>query len=174
MTYNVPLSELRRVGYTDMEVPGKIGSPRANLPALFIRMRPFDVNPAGASGRDVRTKALLDTGASVSLAPMWSIYQMGVTLDKGSRHEVFGPSGSFYVYDTEIGVEIDDNEGWLDIGVISAVVPDTEWSRDPKFRLPFLLGRQGFFDKFDMCISESQKAVWLRKIGGWPQIGSPA
>ena len=52
------------------------------------------------------------------------------------------------------------------------LVPDTEQSRDPAFHIPFLLGRRGFFDKFDMCISESQKALWLRRIGGWVQGAS--
>ena len=174
MTYNVPPAELKRVEYTSMEVPRRIGSPRAIMPVLFIRMRPFDVDPADAGSLAVLAKALLDTGASVSSVPMWLLYKMGAVVDKGSRHEVFGASGSFYAYKAKIGVEIEHNEGWLDIGVINVVVPDTEWSRDPEFHLPLLLGRRGFFNKFDMCISESQKAVWLRKIGGWPQAGSPA
>ena len=83
-------------------------------------------------------------------------------------------SGAFYAHDIKVGVGIEHNDDWLDIGVISAVVPDTSQSRDPGFHLPFLLGRRGFFDRFGMCASESQKAVWLRRIGGWPQGGSPA
>ena len=139
-----------------MEVPGKIGSPRANLPALFIRMHPFDVSPTDASGLAVRVRALLDTGASVSSVPMWLLYRMGASVDKGSRYEVFGASGGFYAYKAKIGVEIEHNEGWLDIGVISVIVPDTEWSRNPRFRLPFLLGR-GAFSTSSTCASASPK-----------------
>lgn len=174
MTYNVPPAELKRVEYTDMEVPAEGGPSRASSPALFIRIRPFNLGPADASNCMVQAIALLDTGASLSLVPMWSLDKMGIVADEGSRRAVFGPSDAFYAYRIKIGVEIEHDEGWLDIGVISAVVPDTKWSRDPRFHIPFLLGRRGFFDKFDMCISESQKAVWLRKIGGWPQAGSPA
>lgn len=174
MTYNVPTAELKRVGYTDMEIPAETGPSHASSPAIFIRIRPFNIDPADARNCMVQAKALLDTGASVSSVPMWSLDKMGIVVDEGSRRAVFGPSDAFYAYDIKIGVEIEHNEGWLDIGIISAVVPDTKQSHDPRFRIPFLLGRRGFFDKFDMCISESQKAVWLHKIGGWPQAGSPA
>ena len=172
MTYNAPPAEMKRVGYSDMEVPAETGWSLANVPALFIRLRPFDVDPADVGKRAVRAKAMLDTGASVSSVPMWSLDRLGIAVDKESKHAVFGPSNSFHAYNIKIGVEIEHGEGWLDIGVISAVSPDTEQSRDPRFRIPFLLGRRGFFDKFDMYISESQKAVWLRRIGGWPQAGS--
>ena len=36
------------------------------------------------------------------------------------------------------------------------------------------LGRRDFFGEFDTCISESQQAVWLRRIGGWPRAGALA
>ena len=172
MTYNAPPAEMKRVGYSDMEVPAETGWSLANMPALVVRLRPFDVSPADVGDCTIYAKAMLDTGASVSSVPMWSLDKMGITVDKKSRHAVFGPSDRFYAYNIKIGVEIEHGKGWLDIGVINAIAPDTEQSRDPRFRIPFLLGRRGFFDKFDMYISESQKAVWLRKIGGWPQTGS--
>ena len=82
--------------------------------------------------------------------------------------------GDFQAYGTRIGIEIEHDMGCLDICVVDALVPDTARSRDPDFHLPFLLGRRGFFDKFDTCISESQQTVWLRRIGGWPRAGVQA
>lgn len=111
---------------------------------------------------------MLDTGASASSVPLWSLDQMGITADKKSRQMVFGAGGPFPAYVAKIGLEIEHDEKWLDIGVVSALVPDTKWSADPRYQLPFLLGRCGFFDKFDMYVSETQRAVWLRNIGGWP------
>ena len=174
MTYNAPPAELKRFDYANVEVPGESGPTFAPLPALFIRMRPVGVNPADAGDRMVRADAMLDTGASASFVPMWSLDRLGTAVDKGTRREVLGPSGYFHAYDVEFEAEIEHDEGWFDVGVMNALTPDTERSRDPRFRFPFLLGRRGFFNNYDMCISESQKAVWLRKIGGWPQIGSPA
>ena len=173
MTYNAPPAEMKRFDYANVEVPGETGPSLVPVPALLIRMRPAGADPAGAGGRTVQAVAMLDTGASASTVPMWPLNRLGIAVDKGTRQAVLGPSGKFYAYEAKFGGEIEHDEGWLDVGVIDALTPDTEWSRDPKFGLPFLLGRRGFFNKFDMCISESQKAVWLRKIGGWPQIGSP-
>ena len=174
MTYNAPPAELKRFNYANVEVPGETGSSLAPMPAFLIRMHPAGVDPADAGDRIVQAVAMLDTGASASLVPMWSLDRLGTTVDNGTRQEVLGPSGYFHAYDVEFGAEIEHDEGWFDVGVMNALAPDTEWSRDPKFHFPFLLGRRGFFNKFDMCISESQKALWLRKIGGWPQASSLA
>ena len=59
------------------------------------------------------------------------------------------------------------------IGIVGAPVPDTEPSRDPTSHVPFLLGRDGFFDtyeapKFGAYFDEAKKAVWLRRAGGGP------
>ena len=118
--------------------------------------------------------AVLDTGATVSSVPMWLLEQLGISVDEGSRRTVFGAGGDFDAHAVKVGVEIDHNNGWFDIGVVDALAPDPTQSRDPKFRLPFLLGRRGFFDRFDTCFSESERAVWLRRVGGWPQGGAPA
>ena len=123
MTYNAPPAEMKRVGYSSMEVPAEKGQSLAAMPALFIRMRPLGVDPAYAGGRTDQPKALLDTGASVSSVPMWSLDQMGIAPDKGSRQEVFGPSSGFHAYDVKIGAEVEHNEGWLDIGAMSASCP---------------------------------------------------
>lgn len=168
MTYNAPPSEMKRVEYISARVPGEAGKSSGTVPALPIRVRPPDASPSSSSNRTVRAEGLLDTGASVSSVPLWSLEQMGITADKGSRQMVFGAGGPFPAYVVKMGLEIEHNEEWLDTGIVSALAPDTKWSADPKYQLPFLLGRRGFFDRFDMCVSETQKAVWLRRIGGWP------
>ena len=65
---------------------------------------------------------------------------MGITADKGSWQMVLGAGGPFPAYVVKIGLEIEHDEEWLDIGVVSALVPDTKWSADPKFQIPFLSG----------------------------------
>ena len=157
-----------------MRLPGGAGSSRSLMPALFIRIRPLGVDLPCSDDLVVKATAVLDTGASVSSIPMWSLDQLGIAVDKGTRRMAFGVQGDFQAYGTRIGIEIEHDMGWLDIGVVDALVPDTARSRDPDFHLPFLLGRRGFFDKFDTCISESQQVVWLRRIGGWPSAGAPA
>ena len=86
---------------------------------------------------------------------------MGIPIDENTKRQVFGASGMFESYGAKIGVEIRLDKHWHDIGVINVHSPDTEWSRDPRAHLPFIPGLHGFFDKFDMRINHSKKAVWL-------------
>ena len=168
MTYSAPPSEMKRFDYTGVQVPTEGKKRSAIGPALPIRVRRPDASPSSPGIHAVRADGVLDTGATVSFVPLWSLEQMDITADKGSRRMVLGAGGPFPAYVAKIGLEIEHDEEWLDIGVVSALVPDTKWSADPKFHIPFLLGRRGFFDRFDMCISEAQRAVWLRRTGGWP------
>ena len=127
-----------------MQIPSAGRSGNANMPALVIRVRPFDVDLPCPDDRVVMAPALLDTGATVSSIPMWSLDQLGIEADEESRRAVFGAQGDFHAYAIKIGIEIEHNMGWFDIGVVNALVPDTARSRDPEFHLPFLLGRKGF------------------------------
>ena len=165
-------SEMKRIAYADMPLPTVSGFRTAYMPALLIRARPFDAGLPCPDYRTIKTMAVLDTGATVSSAPMWMLEQMRIPVDEGSRRTVFGAGGDFDAYGTQIGIEIEHDGGWLDIGIIDALAPDTARSRDPEFNLPFLLGRRGFFDRFDAYFSESREAVWLRMAGGWPRGGA--
>ena len=65
---------------------------------------------------------------------------------------------------TKIGMEVSHGGAWLDLGSISVVSPDTEVSRDPEQEHPILLGRKGFFDKFQLLLDEPSQEAWLREI----------
>ena len=149
-----------------MDLPAEAGSATADVPALLVRIRPLGVDLPCPDDLVFRATAVLDTGAAVSSIPMWSLRRLGTAPDEGTRQAAFGAQGGFQACGTRIGMEIEHDRSWLDIGVMDAPVPDTARPRDPEFRLPFLLGRRGFFDKFDMRISESQQAVWSAGSAG--------
>ena len=174
MIHDIPPSELKRVGYASVDVPAEAGPPGADVPALFVRMRPPGVDLPRSDDCTVKAAAALDTGAGVSSIPMWPLRRLGIAADKGAEQAAFGAQGDLQAYGIKIGIEIAHDNGRLDIGVVDALVPDTARLRDPDFHLPFLLGRRGFFDKLDARISESQQAAWLRRIGGWPSAGAQA
>ena len=75
-------------------------------------------------------------------------------------------SGWFDAYQTVIGLDVSYNGKWVEVGDIDTVVPDTKMSRDTAHRQPFLLGRGGFLEKFQMFMDEAEKEVWLRKRVG--------
>ena len=106
---------------------------------------------------------MIDTGASVSALPLWAVWYLGIAVGKESAKPAFSASGKFTAYGTRVGMEVMHDGKWVDIGVIDALAPDTPLSRDPSANLPFLLGRNGFFNKFNACIDEADRAVWIRR-----------
>ena len=142
----------------------------ALAPTVSINVR--NPGPMGV-GKVVQARGVMDTGANVSAVPMWAARRLGIVLNKESRQPAFGASGTFEAYRVKINVEAKLGGRWVDIGIVAALVPDTEPSRDPASRVPFLLGRIGFFDKYSACFDEAEKVAWLRRVGGSP-VGAAA
>ena len=139
-------------------------------PAVMISVR----NPSAATGAGaVHARGLLDTGASVSSIPMWAAEQLGIALDEESLRLAFSATGGFEAYRVKIGLNAKIGGAWTSIGVVKALVPDTEPSRSPDSKVPFLLGRDGFFDKYSACFDEAEKTAWLRRVGGGPAAPHP-
>ena len=158
-----------RVDYMSARAkPGDAGNATTLAPIVLINVR----NPGAISDSEqvVQARGVMDTGANVSAVPMWAAEQLGIALNKESRQPAFGASGTFEAYRVKINVEAKLGGRWVDIGTVAALVPDTEPSRDPASRVPFLLGRIGFFDKYSACFDEAEKAVWLRRVDGNPVV----
>ena len=151
-----------RFDYLNVSVPSADGTglASARLPALPVRLRPPNSAP-GPGERDHQADGQLGTGANTSAVPMWLIDQLGIQIDKKTRRKIYGISGPLWAYSTELGMEIQCDGPWLDIGVSEVLVPDTMWSRDPDVPHPLLLGLNGFFDRVNMCIDHSKKEFRL-------------
>ena len=160
-----------RVDYMSARSKPGDADPATLAPMILINVR----SPrAAAGGKEVmRARGVMDTGANVSAVPMWAARRLGIALNKESRQPAFGASGTFEAYRVKINVEAKLGGRWVDIGIVAALVPDTEPSRDPASRVPFLLGRIGFFDKYSACFDEAEKVAWLRRVGGSP-VGAAA
>ena len=155
-----------RVDYMSARSKPGDADPATLAPMILINVRS---SRAAAGGKEVvQARGVMDTGANVSAMPMWAARRLGIALNKESRQPAFGASGTFEAYRVKINVEAKMGGRWVDIGTVEALVPDTEPSRDPSSRVPFLLGRGGFFNKYSACFDEAEKAVWLRRIGGSP------
>lgn len=134
-----------------------------HVPALTIRVRVADPQARASRCREIINRGVLDTGAAMSMMPMWAAHELHLDLDGESKRLMASASEWTDVYQTTVGLDIIYNEKWIEVGNIDMVVPDTELSSDPVNRQPFLLGRGDFFKKFQMFIDESKKEVWLRK-----------
>lgn len=133
------------------------------VPLALIRARAPGM-PTPHSNDMIRAFGVLDTGASRTLVPMWALRRLGITVDGASKVRVLSATGWIEVYKVRIGLEVFYGDEWIDLGMIDAVSPDTEVSRSHERGLPFLLGRRGFFDKFQLFLDEPKKETWLRRL----------
>lgn len=139
--------------------------------AVGVRARRIDHTMQDAGVLGVQGHGMLDSGAAVPVVAMWLLNKLGIPVDEETKQVMHSVSGRLEAYNAEIAVEMQYGSRWLDMGTIKAAVPDTTWSRDPNSRWPFLLGLEGFFDRFDVCISHAKKSFCLGGIGDWAKDG---
>ena len=97
---------------------------------------------------------------------MWAVLELGITLSEENKQHAFGVGWRMDAYRVQVGIEAWIGGRWFDMGIVSALPPDTEWSRSESGNPPILLGRDGFFDKFNVCFDEPNKTMRLRRISG--------
>ena len=155
-----------RMGYDVLRPPGEKGviNP-APVPVVQIAVRHPLAPALPDAPNTVRRMGMVDTGASVTAVPLWAVQDMGIAVDMEGRRPSFGAGGGFDSYRIRVGIHVRIGGRWLDIGVVRAVSPDTESSRRRSAHLPFLLGRDGFLDKFSVCFDERDSAMWIRGAG---------
>ena len=108
---------------------------------------------------------MVDTGASVPVVPLWAVQDMGIAVHEKDRQPALGAGGGFASYMVRVGICVLIGDSWRDIGIVGALSPDTEPSRQRSARMPILLGRNGFLDKFSVCFDERDGAMWIRGAG---------
>ena len=135
-------------------------------PAVQIMAR----NPAAAvpdAPSAARGVGLVDAGASVSAAPLWAAQELGIEAGGGGKQTSHGAGGGFGSHHVMADISAEIGGRWIDVGVVvGALSPDTESSRRQDARPLFLLARDGFLDKFNVCFDEPDRAMWIRNAGG--------
>lgn len=146
------------VKYPRVRMPakgGKVASGRR--PALRTRVRHPASGPGSDSKHAFEACGVSDTGADAPVMPMWSLRRLGIPLDKKSKREVYGVSGPFWSYNAKVGLEIECDGRWFNVGTAMVYAPDTLWSRNPHTALPLLHGLNGVFDRIHMCIDHARE-----------------
>ena len=155
-----------RADYAPVRPPGK-GSGVAPVPAPMVPIRAraprAEVLPGSLNA--VKGAGLIDAGANVSVVPLWAAPELGIAVGEGGRQPSLGAGGGFDSYSIGAGIHARIGGRWLDIGVVKALSPDTETSRRKGSSLPFLLGRDGLFDKFTACFGGQDRTTWVRRKG---------
>lgn len=112
--------------------------------------------------QDVETLGLIDSGADYSVLPLSMAEALGVPFKKSEAEDIAGIGGLHKAYPCRISVTItgkgEHNTERLELPAFAIQADRQE---------PFLLlGRLGFFDKFEITFKESEEKIILKKIEG--------
>ncbi|MBU0684872.1 MAG: retropepsin-like aspartic protease [Thermoplasmatota archaeon] len=129
-------------------LPRKGGPPRKTptIPVTFIG--PSDT---------VEIMAILDSGADISVLPLEVGQLLGLDLTKDK-----GPCGG-------IGGEVETAEDHVRVRVFqghenySFDIP-VKVVLDPESNIPVLIGREGFFEEFEITFDERRERISLKKV----------
>lgn len=105
----------------------------------------------------VEVVALLDSGADVSVLPKGVAELLGIDL-KGDKEEVVGVGGKAEAVETNVSIVVSGAHEKYAFRIKVKVILD-----DSDDRFPIILGRDGFFDKFDITFKENQRKIILKK-----------
>jgi len=98
----------------------------------------------------IRSQALVDSGATISIFGEETANSLGVNIEKGKRIILGGVGGRIVGYIHEVRIRVADTEFFCPI----------VFSRE--YLVSFnLLGRQGFFDRFLITFDEKHKRLSL-------------
>ena len=85
MTHEMP-HVWRRFGYKAVPVPTKDGRLRqVSKPAISICARHGSHAQSDTSKIKIQANGLLDTGADMSVVPLWLLWQLGIAVNEESR-----------------------------------------------------------------------------------------
>jgi predicted aspartyl protease len=129
-------------------LPRKDGPPRKTptIPVTFIG--PED---------SIDIVAILDSGADISVLPLEVGEQLGLDLTKNRS-----PCGG-------IGGEVDTAEDHVRVGIAQGHENYTfdipvKVVLDPNSSIPVLIGREGFFEEFEITFDERRERISLKRI----------
>jgi predicted aspartyl protease len=108
------------------------------------------------TGRSINIVALIDSGSDESYLPMWVADFLGIKLS-GKVSEVETINGMVNVYQEFVNITIRHKDS-KEFFTIPVDIPCDENRTDE-----VILGRKGFFDRFDITFKENSKRLILVK-----------
>ena len=119
---------------------------------LKLRNQYFPIIPIKLVSKNnlVYTSALIDSGASICLFKSEIANQLGINLEKGKEILLEGISGKISIYIHSVSVEIENTKHIIPIGFSDEYTASFN-----------LIGRKGFFDKFQINFNEKHLLVEL-------------
>jgi len=108
-------------------------------------------------GKLVRWFALVDSGADTSVMPKEVAQLLGLE-ETDSEIETGGIGGKTKVKESKLTFTVKDSREKHQMTIPVLVL------QDPKSKVPLLLGRNGFFEKFHISFKQDEEKIVLKKV----------
>jgi len=105
----------------------------------------------------IEAVAMVDSGSDFLILSKSIAEILKLELKEDEKGKMIGVGGSIPSYSTKVEVSVEYGYGHIGI-VIDAKVIDSDI-------FPVLLGRQGFFDRFEVTINEKEQYVKIKDMG---------
>lgn len=108
-------------------------------------------------GKLIRWYALVDSGADTSVVPKEVADLLGL-VETDSEIETGGIGGKTKVKESKLTFTIKDSRETHQMTIPVLVL------QDPKSKVPLLLGRNGFFEKFHISFKQDEEKIIFKKV----------
>jgi predicted aspartyl protease len=129
-------------------LPRKDGPPRKTPTIPLTFLGPDDA---------IDIVAILDSGADISVLPLEIGEQLGLSLTKG-KGPCAGIGGEVETSEDHVRVKITQGHENYNFEIPVKVVLDR------KCNIPVLIGREGFFEEFEITFDERRERISLKKV----------
>lgn len=119
----------------------------------YINSDPIiDFHVKNVKGMWTRFLAYVDSGAALTILTREDAYRLGINLTRGKSIDLHGISGAIPAYTHNCQIKIADRI--LKVKIAFSTSNET----------PRLIGREGIFDKFEVCFNDKKKIVNFSNI----------
>ena len=131
-------------------------------PRIEIFLRKDSSPPNPSTNPEYRSYATVDSGADFTFIPKQIADILQLDLNEEKKEGIITVAGKSFAYRSEAYLEIMYKKNRVPIGFIEVLVTEGDASQPYIDRL-FVLGRFGFFDKFEITFNESEQNFVLRR-----------
>lgn len=131
------------------EIPRKEPLKPIRVPTIPVTLK--------SNGEQLKIVAMVDSGSDLLIIPKGIAEILKLKLDENKKEQVVGLGGGVDSYDTTVTITIPyEHESVALIAHARIVLTDV---------IPPLLGRKGFFERFEVTINEREKFVKIKDLG---------
>ena len=132
-------------------------------PRIEVYLRKDSASADLEKNPEYRAYFTIDSGADCTFLPLQIAEILNLDLDENKKESIMTVAGKSFAYPSEVYMEIMYRKRRVTIGFVPILVTGGDASQEYIERL-LVVGREGFFDKFEITFNESKQSLLLKRI----------